>query len=92
MIDSDKNQQIEAGKQYAREILSDFARQLEHPEINRFEFRCMGNDFDIGQISVFDPERKKIVLKLTDDNLADSDGRQKIKSMVEVAVRSYLQA
>jgi hypothetical protein len=89
-------QQVEAGKEYVKEILGGLAAELERPDINRFEFQITDHDFDRQEISIVDPVEKRIVAKLSESNLADQAGtpslKRKLKDYVTAAVNFYFEA
>jgi hypothetical protein len=85
--------QIEAGKTFVKETLTQLATDLKQADINEFKFEITGKDFDNEQVSIFDPKGKKIVVKLNKDDLADCSTTRsvenKLKNQVEAAVRAY---
>lgn len=87
--------QIEEGKQFVRETLAGLATELKlkQPSIDGFEFMVTPRDFDDDIISIYDPERRRVVTKLGKHDLADSPATPSVKltieSQVEAAVRAY---
>lgn len=86
-------QQIEAGKEIVKEALRRLAGEIGRQEIREFKFIVTDRDFDHRQISVLDPNQKKIVLKLAEDDLADAPGtaavRYKLETQLHEAVGNH---
>jgi hypothetical protein len=86
-------EQIEAGKTFVKETLTQLATDLKKADINEFTFEVTDKDFDNEQESIFDPKGRKVVVKLNKDDLADCSTtpsvKSKLKNQVETAVRTY---
>ena len=86
-------EQIEAGKEIVKEILCRLASDIEQPQVNKFSFIVTDRDFDNRQISVLDPDQKKIVFKMNEDDLADAPAsspvRHRLEAQLREAVRAY---
>lgn len=85
--------QIEVGKTFVKEALTQLATTLKQADINEFTFEVTGKDFDNEQISIFDPKGRRVVVKLNKDDLADCSTtrsvKSKLKNQMETAVRAY---
>lgn len=86
-------QQIEEGKQFVTETLAGLAAELQQSDIQRFEFRVTGSDFDDEKISIYDPAKRRIVTKLGKHKLADCcttpSVKRALRSQVDAEVRSH---
>ena len=86
-------QQIEAGKAIVKEMLARLAVELNRPKIQEFVFKVTDQDVDRKQISIFDPERQRVVTKLEEGELADCPTTpaisSKVKARLAAAIRSY---
>ena len=91
--DKEYQKQIEAGKTFVKETLMQLATDLKQADINEFTFEVTGKDFDNEQESIFDPNGRKVVVKVNKDDLADCSTtrsvKSKLKNQVETAVRAY---
>jgi hypothetical protein len=85
-------QQIEAGKQIVRETLIRLASDLERPQISSFTFAVTDLDFDNRQTSVWDPDKRRIVLRIYDDHLADAPATTAIRHRLEAQIRETVKA
>ena len=86
-------EQIEDGKQFVRETLTELATELKRPDINAFEFMITERDFDSEKVSIYDPAKRRVVTKLGRHDLADCSTtpsvRNALRRRVDADVRSY---
>jgi hypothetical protein len=73
-----------------REILSHLATELKEPRINRLECMMTDRDFDYHCRSLFDPERKRIVAKVGENDLADAATTPVVRRHLEGRLRDAL--
>jgi hypothetical protein len=90
------DQQIENGKNIVKEILSRLAKELNQPQIADFSFLATDLDFDNSEVSIWDPEQEKIVVKIKQDDLADAPAtpgvRRKIEAQLQAAMKAHVSA
>lgn len=86
-------QQVEAGKKIVREMLAKLRSELNEPRVNVLEFKVTDQDFDYDRISLVDPKRFNVVLKIEEDDLADCPAdsliRRNLEAALSAAIRSY---
>src|ERR1700678_1250059 len=89
-------QQIESGKKIGKEILARLAKDLNQPQIADFSFMATDRDFDNSEVSIWDSEQKKIVVKMKQDDLADAPAtpgiRRKLETQLQAAMKAHVSA
>ena len=85
--------QVESGKEIVREILAKLASELKESRLNDLKFETTDQDFDYDRISLVDPKKFNVVMKIEETDLADSPTdssiRSKLEAEVRTAIRSY---
>lgn len=86
-------EQVEAGKRFVKETLTELATQLKRPDIDNFEFLSTDKDFDNDQLSIFDPSKRRVVGKVARNDLADCMTtpvvKRRLADEINSAVRAY---
>lgn len=83
--------QIEKGEQIVKEMLAKLATNLTEPKINDLSLVLSKDDLD--QVSILDPNRKKIITTISTDILADAPAtlgvRDRLWAQLNAAVRAH---
>jgi hypothetical protein len=86
-------QEIKAGKAIIKQMLKELAAELDDPQINDLTLIVVDRDIDHQQESLFDPKQKKIIMKVSQEDLADAPAtprvRSKLHGQISAAVKSY---
>jgi len=86
-------QQVESGKEIVRGMLAKLVSELKEFRVNDLSFETTDQDFDYDRVSLVDPGKFRIVMKIEESDLADcpadSSIRRKVEAQVTTAIRSY---
>ena len=90
---SQQSNEIETGKEIIKEILGKLALELKQPRINDLTYMVTDEDFDRQQVSIVDPNQKKVVMKVEQNHLADApsmpDLLRKLEAQLRASVRTH---
>jgi len=79
-----------------QELLAKLATELREPKIESLEMMMTDKDFDNRCRSLFDPEKKRIVTKIGENQLADAPTtplvRHHLEGQMREALRTYYDA
>jgi hypothetical protein len=95
--DEDRYQkQVEAGKQFVKETLAKLKTVLNQPDIDNFQLLTTEKDFDHDQLSIFDPNKRRVVVKVARNDLADCMStpvvKRRLADEINAAVDAYYAA
>jgi hypothetical protein len=85
-------EQVESGKQIVRQMLGNLAVEFNEPELNNLQFKITDKDFDEDRISLVDLQRREVVAKIEENDLADSPADAGVWKRLEAQIKQAIEA